>query len=130
SFPKNRRVHSTSPPFGPAPMNANGTPYLGTHDVNFRNSTAYSSGVKFPPQPHDSFPIPQYRTLNGSRSPAAARIPESVVCSAGALQYSTQSSKSRALPDRTFAARYGSAPINLQNRQNSFVPNSFGSYFA
>jgi hypothetical protein len=49
--------------------------------------------VKLPPQPHDSLPTPQYSTLKGSRLPIwpLARICESVVVAAGALQYSTHS---------------------------------------
>jgi hypothetical protein len=49
-----------SPPLGPDPMNPSFTPYVGTaHVANRRYSAAYSSGVKLPPQPQDSFPIPQ-----------------------------------------------------------------------
>jgi hypothetical protein len=40
---KNFRVQFTSPPFGPDPINFSGTPYVGSHAVNFRNSVAYSS---------------------------------------------------------------------------------------
>src|SRR5262249_61399159 len=89
SFVKTRRVHSMSPLFGPAPMHARSIEKPGTHSVNRRYSEAYSSGVKLPPQPHDSFPTPQYLTPNGSRSPADARISASVVTSRGELQYST-----------------------------------------
>src|SRR5437870_13713182 len=85
---KKRVVHGRSPPFGPAAMNFSGTPKRGTQAVYRRNSVAYSSGVKLPPQPHGSLPTPQYVTPNGSRSPAAARSSDIVVASAGALQYS------------------------------------------
>ena len=82
------------------------TPYAGTaHVAKRRNSAAYSSGVKLPPQPHDSLPIPQYRTPNGSRSPPAARCSASVVLAAGELQYSTHSMNDRAGNVRTFTAR-------------------------
>src|SRR6266567_496621 len=33
--------------------------------MNLRNSVAYSSAVRLPPQPHDSFPTPQYLTQIG-----------------------------------------------------------------
>src|SRR5262249_3755411 len=89
SLLKNRRVHSTSPPPGPAPMHARSTENPGSHSVNRRYSEAYSSGVKLPPQPHDSLPTPQYLTENGSRSPAASRISANVVLAGGGLQDST-----------------------------------------
>src|SRR4030095_7158307 len=88
---KKRRVQSRSPPFGPAPTKARFTPYLGTQAVKRRYSAAYSSGVKLPPQPQDSLPTPQKRTLKGSRSPPAARFSAGVVLPAGELQYSTHS---------------------------------------
>src|SRR5262245_24123186 len=86
SFEKNLRVQSRSAPFGPEPTKASLTPYEGTQAVNRRYSAAYSSGVKFPPQPHDSLPTPQNFTPAGSRF---ARMSASVVEPAGELQYST-----------------------------------------
>src|SRR6185436_21167333 len=91
SFVKNLRVQSRSPPFGPEPMKDNPIPKPGAHSEKRRYSAAYSSGVKLPPQPHDSLPTPQYFTLNGSRSPPAARSSAGVVLPAGELQYSTHS---------------------------------------
>src|SRR5450631_469299 len=87
---KNPRVQSQLSSFGPEAMNDRSFPYPGTQVVYLRNSTAYSCGVKFPPQPQDSFPTPQKRTLNGSANPAAARVSARVVLPAGELQYSTQ----------------------------------------
>src|SRR5579864_245266 len=85
---KNPRVQSSSPLFGPEATNESRFPKLGTQVVKRRYSTAYSSAVKFPPHPQDSFPTPQYSTLNGSLKPAAARSSAKVVLPAGELQYS------------------------------------------
>src|SRR6185295_5224194 len=87
---RNPRVQSHLSSLGPEETNDNFCPYSGTHAVYRRNSTAYSCAVKFPPQPHDSFPTPQYRTPNGSAYPAAVRRSDRVVLPAGELQYSTQ----------------------------------------
>ena len=87
-------------------MKARSTPYAGTaHVAKRRYSAAYSSGVKLPPHPQDSFPMPQYRTPNGSRSPPAARCSASVVLPAGELQYSSHSVNERAGSVRRFTAR-------------------------
>jgi hypothetical protein len=40
-------------------MKASFIPKQGTQAVKRRYSVAYSSGVKFPPQPQDSLPTPQ-----------------------------------------------------------------------
>src|SRR6478672_5016934 len=87
---RNPRVQSHLSSLGPEAMNDTFCPYCGTQAVYLRNSTAYSCAVKFPPQPQDSLPTPQYRTPNGSAYPAAARMSARVVLPAGELQYSTQ----------------------------------------
>ena len=46
----------------------------GTQAVYRRNSAAYSSGVRLPPQPQGSLPTPQRRRSSGSRSPFASRV--------------------------------------------------------
>src|ERR1700761_718183 len=125
-FSKKRAVQSTSSWFGPEAMSFRSTPYLGSHDWYLRYSLAYSSGVKFPPQPQLSLPTPQYCTLYGSGDPPAARTSAQVVLPAGELQYSTHWSKAYAFRLRTLAARYGSAPDSLQKRTNSSVPNWLG----
>ena len=48
-----------------------------------RNSVRVLFRREAAPQPHDSLPMPQNSTLNGSRSPAAARTSERVVSPAG-----------------------------------------------
>src|ERR1044071_5022759 len=90
---KNPRVQLESPPFDPEAIKLRSTPYRGTAAVKRLYSTEYSSGVKFPPQPHDSLPMPQNFTRNGSRtgsSPLARRWAP-VVDPAGELQYSSHS---------------------------------------
>ena len=79
-----------------------------------------------PPQPHSSLPTPQYFTRNGSGDPLAARSSERAL-PLGKLQYSIQSRISCGDPVPTFAAKYGSAPINRQNSTNSCVPKLLSS---
>src|ERR1700722_8153197 len=85
---RNSRVHLYSLSFGPDATKLNSAPNCGTSAQNFRNSVEYSVAVMSPPQPHDSLPTPQKRTLNGSLLPPAARISAYVVLPAGELQYS------------------------------------------
>src|SRR5258708_25704531 len=88
---RNSRVQTHSSVLGPDATSFSSSPYVGSHDVKRRNSTAYSSGVKSPPQPQDSFPTPQYFTRNGSGEPAAARASANVVLPAGGFQISPPS---------------------------------------
>src|SRR6266536_1934240 len=89
-FAKKPRVQFRSTLFAPEAMNFKFTPYRGTAAVKRRNSAAYSSGVMFPPQPHDLFPMPQNCTLKGSRigRPPLWRNCAALVLAAGELQYS------------------------------------------
>src|ERR1043165_5153244 len=92
-FEKNPRVQFESPPFDPEAIKLKSTLYRATAAVKRMYSTEYSAGVKFPPQPHDSLPMPQNFTRNGSRtgiSPPARRSAP-VVEPAGELQYSIHS---------------------------------------
>jgi hypothetical protein len=86
---KKPRVQFSSPLLGPDATKERRVSKPGTHDVKRRNSTAYSSAVKSPPQPQLSLPTPQKRTLSGLRSPSRARRSASDVDPAGELQYST-----------------------------------------
>src|SRR2546425_11193312 len=109
-------------------MKARSTPNAGTAQVaNGRYSAAYSSGVKLPPHPQDSFPMPQYRTPNGSRSPPEARCSASVVPPAGELQYSNHSENERAGRARKVTARKGCAATRGQNRINSIGQTRLGT---
>jgi hypothetical protein len=56
---KKPRVQLRSPLLGPEAMNDSGVSKPGTQEVKRRNSTAYSSAVKSPPQPQLSLPTPQ-----------------------------------------------------------------------
>ena len=70
-----------------------------------RYSVAYSPPDMLPPQPHDSFPTPQYLTLKGSALPFFARSSARESVPAGALQYDTQSWNSSGVAEPTLAAR-------------------------
>src|SRR5882724_115908 len=102
---RNPRVQSQPSSLGPEAINDSGLPYFGTHAVYRRNSTAYSCGVKFPPQPQDSLPTPQKRTSKGSADPPAVRLSAKVVLPAGELRYSTHWENASAGRLRTLAAR-------------------------
>ena len=86
-----------------------------------RNSTAYSSGRKSPPQPHDHCRCPGQHIV-GFAAAVGARVWASVVLPAGELQYSTHSSNQCGVRLRTLAATYGCAPQSWQKRMNSAVP--------
>ena len=59
----------------------------GVHAVKRRNSAAYSSGVRLPPQPQLSLPTPQRSTLKGAGSPLAARCAAKALGAAGAAEF-------------------------------------------
>ena len=91
-----------------------------------RYSRAYVGASKFPPQPQFSLPTPHSLTLNGLLAPLTRRSCTNDVLMS-ALQYSTQSHNSCGVPDPTFPAKYGSAPIIRHNSINSWVPRLLSS---
>src|SRR3990170_4527238 len=106
SLLKKPRVQFSSPLLGPEAMYDSRASNPGTHDVNRRNSTAYSSAVKSPPQPQLSLPTPQKRTFSGSGEPSFARRSASDVLPAGEFADSTHWEKERARRLRGVAAKH------------------------
>src|SRR5258706_1502541 len=79
-----------------------------------------------PPHPQLSLPTPQNFTRHGSALPFCF-LRSVIVLSASEFKYSTHFAISSTVPLPTFAAIYGSQPINEHNSRNSCVPKLLSS---